>query len=182
MIGKALIVVDTIPSELYNQLFYKILLLIYSSYKFLETQPMGIKQNRIVINFVKCIFMMFYDILGEEDVNFLKYSQINLDKFIIHIFILQSASRVISKLCSAIHKALKDVFHLLNNKTINPIMNRYDTLMLSTEETVICVFLFVTLFSLVYNLCLFYCFFYFLYKIINFCQKILKILEVSKIY
>lgn len=62
---------------------------------------------------------------------------------------------------------LKEILHLLNNRTYNPVMKRFDSIYLNIDQIVLSVLIFSILAIFLFNLVLFYIYFVILYFLVE---------------
>ncbi|KAI5181087.1 hypothetical protein PAEPH01_2784, partial [Pancytospora epiphaga] len=117
-------------------------------------QPMGIKQNTIIKTLLGTLFKKILAV--EMELEFL----VPVEMCISIIFAAYSYNMMI----------LRDIFHLLQNKTYNPIKKRIDTIYLDVDQIVLSVFLFSFSFIIYTNLVVYYMYFIFLKLVIEIIQ------------
>lgn len=111
--------------------------------QYIIAQPTGIGQSKIIKTLLGNAFIYILDLQEEAD----------------HAVSLKICACIVSTAYFHVFKFLEEIFYLLNDRTYNSAMGRYDVLHLKTDQIVLSVFLFSVLAIVFFNLVLFYFFF-----------------------
>ncbi|ELA42446.1 uncharacterized protein VICG_00545 [Vittaforma corneae ATCC 50505] len=143
------LVVIGVISIIYEKVRKTLLISLVSSIEYIVYRPVGIKHNRIL-----------KIVLGKAYKSILDPSC---------CFDVLTSLRICSKIAfgaySQVFKVIREIFELLNNRTYNPYMKRYDTIYLQVDQIVLSVILMTILLIIFANLILFYCFFVVIYLV-----------------
>lgn len=154
--------IDTKTRSMLYVLVYTIITLYYQSTKdnilnsinaaieYILDQPIGIKHNRML----RIVFGQSYKAMLDPAhcINILSS--------------LKICCRFVFVIYRQVLKTLIEIFDLLNNRTYNSVMKRYDTVCLSPDQIVLAVFLFAIMLIIFMNLIVLYGFFTIIYLII----------------
>lgn len=122
--------------------------------------PLGIKQSYVVKSTLGSSYLTLLAQTNPQDIT--------------------TSLRICCYLTFAVYKytfnTLKEIFHLLNNKTYNPVMKRFDVFYLSNDQIIMAGLLFSILSILYLNILLFYVYFTFIYLILETFKVLEKII------
>ncbi|EOB13671.1 hypothetical protein NBO_64g0052 [Nosema bombycis CQ1] len=108
------------------------------SLDFIKNQPIGIKQNTVINEFLSliCHTIIFIQEQLLKDCRFFLII-IHKDKYLLLLSVF-----IISLLYKTVVDRIVDIAELFNNKTYNNLKERYDTIKLSLDQIIMCVLFF----------------------------------------
>jgi len=88
------------------------------------------------------------------------------------IIVIKICSFIVFRAYKAVYGILKDTYDLLNGKTYNPLMKRYDSVYLKVDQILISILLFTIMFIILRSIVFFYCLFLSMSILIKFFELV----------
>lgn len=137
---------------------------------YVQSEPLGIKQNAIIKEFLGLVCKKTIVI---QEMLFIPLSVFNLEKMSLKI-----CTSFIFLLCRTVLNRVIDIAELFNNKTYNSLKKRYDNVKLSIDQIIMSVLFFSISFLTLINLI----FYYLLYSFFDLMIRLVECLEKSFIF
>lgn len=167
-----LLAVLFIFTSIFDILINNIYLFTIKTLCFISNDPFGIKHDKKITK----IILNIWTLLLYPNNNF--NNIILVDNFSLYLLRFKVCSFIIFNLYYYIFRGLNELLDLLNNKTYNSKMKRYDKIYLKTDQIVIAVLMFCLLIFLYLNLMFYYLFFAFcmiFYQVIINCIEFIYV-------
>lgn len=88
------------------------------------------------------------------------------------IIVIKICSLIVFRAYRVAYGTLKGIYDLLNSRTYNPLMKRYDSIYLKLDHILISILLFTIMFIILRSIAFLYCLFLFMSILIKFCELV----------